>query len=232
MSERDRFESFSAYFNLIENYLKRKARPEDGNLKLAQAIYDYRHVHGSPGWLEEFDAIRDLRNVISHSCKFRYPLFVPSQEVVDRLQEIWAALEYPVLADVAFKRDVLTISPNSPLVAALDLTRDNDFSQFPVMENGSVTGLLTENGIVRWMAAHYSDDDWILGLRRHTVHEVLNWEGPRQSYVIAPGSEPAEEVAMRFRRDVDLVAVVITAEGRASDELLGIATADDIARLA
>jgi len=65
---------------------------------------------------------------------------------------VWRRLSAPELVIPRFQRDVTRISHRDTLVHVLNLVRKNDFSQFPVYREGRFVGLITENGITRWMA--------------------------------------------------------------------------------
>lgn len=54
-----------------------------------------------------------------------------------------------------FERKVTALKPEDSLAQVLRLIKETSFSQFSVKEvDGRLRGLLTENGITRWLAHH------------------------------------------------------------------------------
>jgi len=114
----------------------------------------------------------------------------------------------PARAVPTFQRGVETISIHDTLSRALKIIEARDYSQFPVYEGRRFRGLLTENGVTRWLARHVSQSVSSVMLGDIPVSQVLQNEEERKNQ-----------------------AVLVTASGDETESLLGIATRWDILHL-
>ena len=120
------------------------------------------------------------------------------------------------------------VSPTDTLVSVLDLVRKNDFSQFPVYRSDRFIGLITENGITRWMAHHVHSVDSIVDLNDVTVSVVVK-EEETSSNVSFIERATAVDAALRLFADNPLLeAALITHAGRKTELPLGIITRWDV----
>ena len=124
------------------------------------------------------------------------------------------------------------MSPRDTLAAALKRIRMLDYSQFPIYDDGRFVGLLTENGITRWLAHRASTDPSPIALDAVDVHAIAKLEERRPNHVFVEGSRRADDLGAMFADQELLEAVLITRSGKASEPLLGIATRWDVATLA
>lgn len=183
-----------------------------------------------------FDGAKDLhlyakfRNLLVHGQRLTEPLFEPSAEVLSRIEFIRDGLISPQTAFSKFGRKVVVVSPSTTLLAVLNLVRESDLSQFPIYENGSFQGLLTENGMTRWLAHHVSNNGSILELDDHSVAEVHALQEERLAAKLVGRDTPVDIVESLFAEHLFLKAVIITHSGKSTEQPLGIATEWDVAR--
>ena len=114
------------------------------------------------------------------------------------------------------------------MATVLKTIKHRDYSQFPVYEDGRFRGLLTENGITRWLAHHVMTKLSLVELEDVPVKDVLESEERRRNYHFMPRDTRVDDVVAQFASGELLEAVLITATGKPSETLLGIATRWDI----
>lgn len=107
-----------------------------------------------------------------------------------------------------------------------------DYSQFPVYEDKRFLGMLTENGVTRWLARHVVTTLSLVELDEIFVLHVLQSEEARNNHQFVAADMRVDEVTALFARQTLLEAVLITATGKHTEDLLGIATRWDILHLA
>ena len=105
---------------------------------------------------------------------------------------------------------------------------ERDYSLFPAYKEGHFRGLLTENGITRWLGHHVATGLSSIELAGVPVEWVLQNEEERSNFCFVPPNTRVEDVASLFASHPLLEAVFITASGKESETLLGIATRWDI----
>lgn len=154
-TEQALIDRFEAAYNRIKSQMEREVNngsyDQFGNLvrqmKKEKRLYTNR--------FQFLMACGKLRNHIVHDVMQPGDyMAVPRASIVERLEAITAAMEQPSLVSL-FNTTVQTFHTTDTLSAVLQVIHENNFSQFPIYEDsGQFAGLLTENGITRWLA-HY-----------------------------------------------------------------------------
>lgn len=227
----DAIEHFVADYNAVDQVL-RKVLGSNSQQSFASLVKEYARKH--MGWRDAdlLLAISDVRNAIIHGKTeaYRY-LAVPTPAIVQELRACRDRLTHPVRVVPTFQRRVETISRTDTLARVLKVVKQRDYSQFPVLDDGQFQGLLTENGITRWLANHVTMDISLVELDEIHVAEVLRGDENRRNYHFLARDRPIAEVRSLFATHPLLEAVLITASGKVSETLLGIATRWDAASL-
>lgn len=235
----------------------RKAAPPRGRVKTLVALYDQldhrlkaelnRPAHegftsvvgravGAGLLTHEEQRVCELagwiRNIIVHDASSGSRVVVPTAEMLVRLRAVVASVSQPPRAVPTFQRSVETLQSNNSLAGVLRTIARRDYSQFPVYRSGRFFGLLTENGITRWLSKHVTARGSVVSVETTEVREVLeSEEANHRAAEFAAKDEAVGAVAQRFRMNPLLEAVLITSSGFKSEDLLGIATRWDIASL-
>jgi predicted transcriptional regulator len=106
---------------------------------------------------------------------------------------------------------------------------DNSFSQLPVHDGERLVGLLTGETIARWLAARLEGGDGIL--LEEPVDKVLEHQ-EEAGYVLVATTVTVFDGLTAFdqslRSGAALQAVIVTANGKATETPLGIVTPSDI----
>ena len=114
--------------------------------------------------------VEEHRNCLVHEKTHPYKnLAVPTIETVDMLEGIAQQFTNPARAIPTFRKAVETVETSTSLASVLRTIAKRDFSQFPVYESGAFRGLLTENGITRWLSHHVTTELSLVELDEVTV---------------------------------------------------------------
>ncbi len=226
----DLIEQFEADYNAIDQFLRRDLR-SDQRESFSYLVRKYSERHA--GW-RDVDLLRrigDVRNAIVHGKTepYRY-LAIPIAAIAKELTICRERLLNPVRAIPTFQRKVATVSSEASLAHVLENIAQQDFSQFPVYDHGRFRGLLTENGITRWLAHHVVSDISLVELGEVPVAHVLPNEETRPNYKFVTQNLSVDDVRGLFISQELLEAVLITRNRKESEALLGIATRWDIIR--
>jgi len=101
-----------------------------------------------------------------------------------------------------------------------------------VYDDKQFHGLLTENGVTRWLAHHVVRTLSLVELDDIPVGKVLQNEEERKNHQFVSRDMRVDDVSALFAKQTLLEAVLITASGKQTEKLLGIATRWDILHLA
>ena len=225
-------QQFEADFNAVDHFLRVALDSEDhvGFTKLVRR-YANEHV----GWAdaELLMTIAKIRNLIVHErSDLHRHVVIPTLAVAEGLKHCKERLMNPARAVPTFLRTVETISAHDALSRVLKIINERDYSQFPVYDDKRFRGLLTENGVTRWLARHVSQSVSSVRLGDIFVSHVLQSEEVRKNHQFVPGDMPVDEVSALFAKHAILEAVLVTATGKQTEDLLGVATRWDILHLA
>jgi CBS domain-containing protein len=223
--ELTRIERFVAAYNAVDDFLQR-ATGKPQTFRGAVDYYAKRH----PWWgdAEMLRVYAALRNFLVHekTRPFDYPC-APTDNAVQDIEAIRDRLVNPIRLLPTFEREVITLEPNDCLDSALREMARRSHRRFPVYEHGHFVGMLTENGIARWLADSVAHDG-ALNLKV-PIRDVLPRESRRPSFRFASGHTPVTEAASWFRENTFLETVLITPQGEPGAHLRGIVTRGDIA---
>jgi predicted transcriptional regulator len=227
----DTIEQFEADYNAIDHAL-RKALGSNNHQSFTFLVKEYSRKH--VGWRDAdlLAMISELRNAIVHGKTEPYGYAaVPSPAITRQLNLCRERLAHPARAIPTFQRKVETVSSDHSLAQVLKIIKQRDYSQFPIYKDHRFYGLLTENGITRWLAHHVSTKLSLVELDEIAVDDVLPNEENRRNYSFLARDGRVDDVRGLFFTHPLLEAVLVTASGKESEALLGIATRWDAIRL-
>lgn len=182
----------------------------------------------SPDLFEHLELIRKIRNFLVHeSFPAAPPAAVPTPWILAKMEDILHELTSTKRVIDLWKKSVERVNAEESLRSVLERIVKFNFSQFPVYNNGTFVGLLTVNGIARWLALRtLTGKAW--DPTTVTVSEVLKSEENLENVRFINADATADEAWAMFANHPILEALLITKTGRADEELEGIITRVDI----
>ncbi len=215
---------FIAAFNRIDTAMRKMTGADNKTTSFVAVTNKFSQSYDFP----HYDFIRvvaELRNVLVHEKKDAVEeLATPAERIVKKLESIAGELESPERVEARIDPEkVATVSANDSLKHVLHLIHEKQFSQFPVIEEGRIIGLLTENGITRWLSSEVFKESMI-EFNDATVAQVLAHEEKRQNMELVSRFTLIGHVRMQFSQNALLEAVIITQAGKADQTPLGILT--------
>lgn len=226
--QHDLVERFKAAYNSIDRFLRKHLGKED-KVPFISLVREYQRTHRSETDCDYLRIAAKLRNVLVHEQTEPYqPVAVPTLPVVQRLETIYQLLTNPPLIVPRFKRPVETTAPDDSLARVLKRIWEKDYSQFPVYDGEKFQGLLTENGITRWLAHYVSKEMSLMELDEVPVGEVLPEEAKRQNWLFVAKQTTVDQVKALFAEKKLLEAVLITETGNCAEKPIGIVTRWDV----
>ncbi|HHY34571.1 MAG TPA: CBS domain-containing protein [Firmicutes bacterium] len=240
-NERERGERFLAAYNVIEHELRRRWG-DPGSRESFRRMVDVLKSRDSVvrRFKDDLEEFADLRNAIVHErISPDYLIAVPLEETVRRIEEIAQLMRKPPLVYPRFSREVISFDIGDRADRVLQTIKKTSFSQFPVYEESRYIGLLTDGAVARWMAdrIHGGCGKGCAGLDEilsATVKEIIGYErGNRARFL--PRNATIYEAQEIFREgppetERQVLAVLITDNGKPEENLLGIITPSDLLR--
>ena len=220
---------FLEAYNQIDAFFRVELRVDDrvSFVEVLREFCDKRYRFHSR---HELERLAKLRNFIVHEKQINEPIVEVPDKTVKQICAIRDSLLKPRLCGDLYKRTVHKLAPGDKISNLLEKIRQHDFSQFPVYDESRLVGLVTENGITKWISSHMAEQGSLVELGDHTVDEVLNCDEKRQAFALIGRTQPVDAVLTFFEQQRKLEAVIITENGRDGESPLGIATVYDVVR--
>jgi predicted transcriptional regulator len=219
---------FLAAFNRIDELMRKRCQMQLGKGEFSAVLSEFE----KRTYFTERDFLQlasRLRNVIVHDKKDPVvEIATPALNVVERIERIARELEAPEKVEKRFvTRDVLTVSSGQTLKEVLKMVSEKQFSQFPVIHEGKVVGLLTENGVTRWLSSAVSAES-LIEFAEVTASTILEHEEARENMILIGRLRELNEIRLRFSKNPFLEAAIITEAGKPDQMPLGIITRWDL----
>lgn len=227
----DLIERFLVAYNAIDHDLREQLGAEQ-NTPFSQLVREYATRY--PRWREResLRMIGDLRNAVVHQREHSYEyLSIPLPSIVENLERIRDQFETPERVHPKFGKEVISFQAEDILSKVLAKIHANGFSQFPIYRQNQFQGLLTENGITRWLADHSTKVMTLIELDEVTAFDLLGQEEQRSNYRFIARDTTLLEAENFFVQNALLEALLITQNGKPNEKLMGIFTRWDILNL-
>lgn len=184
-------------FNNIEDFLKTNLDlPYNASfhsmlhkLSLENKIVKY--------YKNELNSLRELRNFLVHG-DMEEPLAVASEATVKRIKIIEAALISPKKIREVFKQGIVALDEHDSLEKALLIIKKKKYSQFPVIGKDGFVGLVTENGITRWLANNIDKD--VISIKDTCICDVMIADEEVDSYSFLYAYDTLYDVVKTFEK--------------------------------
>lgn len=223
MSNEDLRNEFMDYFIEIENELNKFSNNKDDTLsvKLNKASARSPKIRS---FNEEIKRFAELRNVYSHSPVRQ--LAIPHEDALKEIRHMRDEILKPKNAYDIASNQISQFKSDDFLDVVLEEVRIKDYSQFPIFENnGNLVALLTENGIVKWLAKKAIEE--IVAIDETKIEELLDDDEKSQNYRFVSRNRDIYYIQDLFQKP-DVEAVFVTETGKANEKILGIITIWDI----
>jgi predicted transcriptional regulator len=224
----DLIEEFQTDYNAVDRFLRSELQAAK-QTSFTALVSEYSRKHS--GWRDAdlLRVIAEVRNAIVHARTepYRYAA-IPTSNLADQLKLCRERLVRPERVIPKFQKTVETVAGDDTLARVLRLVHTRDYSQFPVYEDRRFSGLLTENGITRWLARHVSDSLSLVDLDEIPVTQVLRDQEKFKTWTFMSRDHRVDDLLGRFATNPLLEAALITAHGKDSEKLIGLATRWDV----
>lgn len=175
------------------------------------------------------DVLVDLRNSIAHS---RYlsgqPIAVPHERAVAAIEQLQVLIaNVPRVHSVMVKNPTM-IAPDDPLPEVLEIVLTKNLSQLPVRDVAGYHGLLTTNGIARWLAEALARNNGMLLEEDIRVRDAMSSAESSEYACFCRPTDDALDICRRLSAPDGPVAYLVTSDGTERAEIQGILTRADV----
>lgn len=219
---------FLVAYNQIDAAMRKHTRILDDTVSFSEVAekFSEKMYFSDMGFIR---VAAKLRNVLVHEKKdHSQELATPVEKAVQEMERIANELNAPEKVDQRFQRNVEAVSPTDTIKKVLQLVAEHGFSQFPVLsEEGEIVGLLTENGITRWLSPEVCKESMI-EFEEVKVHQIMAHEESRENMQIVGRHRLVNDIRKLFSDKNLLEAAIITQTGKKTEKPIGIITRWDL----
>ena len=228
----ERYEIFMKYYNQIEDFLRREVGGDKyTTFSEGINIVAKRNTHIQRRARELRD-YANLRNVLVHQHTETGKIIAePTDEAIQEFGTLVNAIINPITLSSLLQptAHVGSFTPDEPLAKALKQMKEHDYSQVVIQNNGRLT-LLTVEGVARWLEEQIEKD--LISVQDATIEEALRYERP-DCFKVMSKKNTIEEVLDIFTQAIErkqprIYAILITANGKATEKSIGILTPWDL----
>lgn len=221
-----RSETFIKLCNELNSILVRKYKLQS-NATLGQAIRFSKDDFVIKRFYDVLIDYTELRNVLVHSKLSKNYLAEPNEEVIQTLSHVIKNIESPKRVKDYFVSNVETLNIDMTLSEVMKIIHMKRFSHFPVYNNQSCVGILSDNGIVHYLSDHHlnsSDYDSI------TVRDLIASDDHSLDFAYITLQMTALEVFETFdrKKDVRVLLVLDQIEDQSKKRLKGMVLKKDL----
>jgi predicted transcriptional regulator len=224
----DLIERFLVAYNAVDHHLREQLR-KDPTTSFSDLLREYAARY--PRWKdrESLRIIGDLRNAVIHQREKSYEyLSVPLPSVVEALEQIRDQLISPETVYPKFGKPVISFQFKDQIQKVLKTIYEKEYSQFPVYNDNIFQGLITENGITRWLASESFNGVTKIELHDVYVRDLFRKEEQRMNSKFIRRTTSVLDAENFFVQNSLLEALLITENGRPNEKILGIITRWDM----
>lgn len=221
-------------FNRIEKFLH-SLKEEHGYVPFYQLV---RNAEKSNAVVRKYKndllELADLRNAIVHErTDPHYTIAEPHDETVERILLIEKELTEPKTVIPYFSKKVHSFQADVSLSHVLYTIKNTTFTRFPVYDNDTIIGLITEKGIAHWLAQNIEEEE--ISIKNTKLRDLLQYEQVLNNHIVLDRNasiyEAAEIFIDRLHQNKRIDAILITHSGKRNEKLLGIITLADMINL-
>lgn len=219
--------TFIKLYNEIDEFLRSKYRI-DTNEGFSNVIRIGKNDFKQDDDYYKMITFAKLRNLITHNNDMIVEIH---PKVVNSMMRIHKNFMPSQSVFSKFNRKVTTFETNDNLTDILRVIKEMDYSQFPVYQEKQFVGLITENGITKWLAKNFEEQ--IFSTDYITAWDILEIEENKDNVVFIDRNLTVEDAKDIFSFHLrngkpTLDALLITHSGKNTEELLGIITRWDV----
>jgi len=229
-------QKFLALFNDIERHFNNLAglnKHEDFMMITARLSESNRVIRVLKNDLREY---AELRNAIVHQTKNK-PIAEPYDETVEDLQKIITLIKKPPTAYNIASKSVYKCKSDDLIIDVVKKMTKEIYTHVPVLKNGKFIGVFSESALARWLSSSAEKDGFILdAIKIGEIEKYFDKEDDSFcGYKFLPRNVDVfiirDEFLSFLNQTKRLGAIFVTANGKESEEIIGIITSWDLPKI-
>jgi len=225
----DNAEVFLTCFNGLEDWLRKQNRQDkhDSFHDLVNNIGEKNKVVRNHAHF--LRRMGNLRNAILHDTEYPVSIIaIPKESIVEKFESICRTIYEPKTALQIATKKIATHTVDVGLSEVLILMKNNDFSQIIIRKPDDSYGVLTREGIARWMESNIEED--LISIKEAKIDDILPFESTESWQFIEAKATIYDALSYFSDTARRVQALLVTQNGRVKEKPIGLITFWDISR--
>ncbi len=169
-----------------------------------------------------------LRNAIVHQGNRNFVMAEPHQNIVEHIEKIDKILNTPPKAIDVCRRDVLTTEASVSMEDVIKLIASSNYSNIPVYKGKELIGIANGQKILDAFGMYLISGGKPLTFLKHAkIEDMMTKIKDSGYYEVGSIELTVEEALNKFHDNPKLLAILLTKNGKSTDQPLGIVTGGD-----
>jgi predicted transcriptional regulator len=228
------YEKFLRAFNTLHETLGKKLNQPNLQFGALLKVAEKNRDKVVLNYLSELDFYREFRNFLVHQATIdKPPVAEPNDFIIDEINDIIHRIENPKKVYELFLNEVIHFNMDDSLSKVLSVVNEKEYSQFPVFNQNELVGLISENGITRFLAKSVEDD--IISIVETKIKDVINQDEAKNSISVVNSNTLIHDVEGIFNKKLhegnSIFAILVSNRGHKienPEDIVGIITPWDL----
>lgn len=208
----DNYQHFLQAFNELESVIQHRLKVDSkNNLGALLRIASQSHDQLITSHYEELDFLRNFRNILVHEgIQAEGEIATPSDYLIQQVETMTTIVREAKKVKDLFRSKVISFNLDDNLHDVLRAVNQYGYTKFPVFANQRLVGVITDNGITKFMASRLQED--LISIKSVHLESILAVDKRKDSFMVVN-----EETSIY---DIDDIFTQKIKEGKSSFILL------------
>ncbi|KRM79907.1 hypothetical protein FC84_GL000606 [Lapidilactobacillus dextrinicus DSM 20335] len=199
----DNYQRFLQAYNELEHALQHRLKVDaKNNLGSLLRIASQTHDKLITAHYEQLDFLRNFRNILVHNGLLKEgEIATPSDALIEKVQTITIKIREAKKIKDFFTSKVISFKLTDPLPKVLQAVNQYGYTKFPVFSEDRLVGVVTDNGITKFMASRLQED--LVSIKSVQIAQILAIDKRKDSFMIVNETTSIYDIDEIFTRKIE-----------------------------
>lgn len=180
----DNYQRFLQAFNELERVIQHRLKVDAKyNLGSLLRIAQQAHDQLITSHYKELDFLRNFRNILVHEgIQAEGEIATPSDFLIEKIEFITMKIREAKKVKDLFRSPVISFKLEDTLHDVLQAVNQYGYTKFPVFAQDHLVGVVTDNGITKFMADQLQED--LISIKSVHLQSILELDKRKDSFMV------------------------------------------------
>ncbi|WP_125606093.1 CBS domain-containing protein [Lapidilactobacillus bayanensis] len=198
----DNYQRFLQVFNELERVIQHRLQVDAKNnlgalLRIAQQAHDQLIT----SHYQELDFLRNFRNILVHEgIQAEGEIATPSDYLIEKVETLTTKIREAKKIKALFRSQVISFKLTDNLHDVLQAVKKYGYTKFPVFAEDHLVGVVTDNGITKFMASQLQED--LISIKSVHLENILALDKRKDSFMVVNEETSIYDIDDIFMRKI------------------------------